>query len=340
MRPIFFKANTLHILDQRALPGRLRYLHCRSAVEVARAITDMAVRGAPLIGQAAAWGLYLDLLKAANEHQWKCNFAKAFKLLARARPTARNLKARLELLARLFNNSNGPITIDGRKKAIYDFLYKQEAEWEDITRRMAIAGAALLPASCEVITYCNAGRLATLGRGTALAVIEEGWRQGKIKRAWACETRPYLQGMRLTIWELGNLGIPATLITDSMAAHLMAGRRIGAAITGADRVAANGDSANKIGTMSLAIAARYFKIPFYIVAPEETIDRSIPTGREIVIEERSPDELLTIAGKRLAPKGAKAWYPAFDVTPHELITAIVTEKGIWRPQKSQSVRHV
>lgn len=303
---------------------------CRSAAAAAKAIRDMTVRGAPLIGQVAAWGLYFDLVQARSHRDWASRFKRAAQLLDRARPTARNLKARLDLLKERFGNSSKDIAL--KKQEMKQFLLEQEKEWEKITAALAEHGAALLPSGAQVITHCNTGRLATLGRGTAFAVIDEAYHQGKLRHAYACETRPYLQGMRLTMWELRQAKIPSTLITDSMAAYLMSKGGIHAVLTGADRVAANGDSANKIGTLSLAIAAKYYGIPFYIVAPKETIDLAIPDGSHIVIEERSSDEVVEVGGRLLAPKGIRAWHPAFDVTPHNLISGIVTEEGVWNPR--------
>ncbi|MEI8192055.1 MAG: S-methyl-5-thioribose-1-phosphate isomerase, partial [candidate division NC10 bacterium] len=201
----------------------------------------------------------------------------------------------------------------------------------DANRRMARAGAALLRPGSTVMTHCNAGALATSGIGTALGVVRWAHRQGKISRVYACETRPYLQGSRLTLWELMSEGIPATLITDNMAAHIMATERIDAVIVGADRIAANADTANKIGTYGLAILARHHGVPFYVVAPSTTVDLSMRDGSRIPIEERSPREVTEIFGKSIAPIGAKARHPAFDVTPHELVSAIVTEKGVVKP---------
>ena len=327
-RPLFFKNNALYLLDQKALPAKLCYRRCDSARDVACAIRDMTVRGAPLIGQAAAWGWYLDLARVRDRRGWGDAARRAARGLGLARPPARNLKARLELLQRRFGNEES--TLLDKKRTLKKFLLAQETEWENITAAMARHGSGLLRARAQVLTHCNTGRLATLGRGTAFAVIDEAHRQGKLKRVFACETRPYLQGMRLTMWELGQAGIPSTLITDGMAAYLMSKKNISAVLVGADRVAANGDTANKIGTLSLALAAKHYGVSFYVVCPEETIDRSLGSGRDIVVEERSTEEVVVIAGRRLAPPGISVWHPAFDVTPHDLISAVVTEKGVWR----------
>ncbi|MBI4369714.1 MAG: S-methyl-5-thioribose-1-phosphate isomerase [Elusimicrobia bacterium] len=335
--PLQFKQGKLWLLDQKALPAQKRYVVCHSAQEAARAIQEMTVRGAPLLGQVAAWGLYLDLAGTLNEREWKRRFGAAYQALGRARPTARNLMARLEFLKKRFYEGPGPCR--DRLGALKKFLKDQESEWQAITNGMARHGASVLKRGCRALTICNTGRLATLGRGTALAAIEEAHLQGKLVHVYACETRPYLQGLRLTMWELKQLKIPGTLITDSMAAFLMSQGKVDAILTGADRITANGDTANKIGTLSLAILAKHFSVPFYVVAPEETIDRSLSEGSKIPIEERSHDEVTVIAGKRLAPAGTKAWHPAFDVTPHSLITAIITEKTIWRPDFVSETRN-
>lgn len=293
----------------------------------------MTIRGAPLIGQAAGWGLYLDLAKVKKDKDWSRVFKNSMEILAASRPTGRNLKAALEKLDLSLHQT--PIPLKARQARLYKLLRIQEEEWETITKKIAQLGATLLKPNSNVLTICNTGRLATLGRGTAFAIIEEAFRQGKLRHAYALETRPYLQGLRLTAWELKQAKIPHTVITDGMTAHLFANKKIGAFFAGCDRVAANGDTANKIGTHNAALVAQAFKVPVYIACPKENIDPNIASGDKIPIEERSSDEVTVISGKRLAPKGTSAWHPAFDVTPHQLISGIITEEGIWRPNKSK-----
>lgn len=328
-KPLFFKKGVVYLLNQLVLPHKVQYVPCKNAAGAAKAIHDMVVRGAPLIGQTAVWGLYLECVKAKSEADWDSRWKNAWKVLAASRPTARNLVAAMEDVQKQLKADT--LTLPQRKKRFLAILNELERRWIDITNGLARHGASTLKIKGPVVTICNTGRLATLGRGTALASIEEGWKKGMISHVYALETRPYLQGARLTMWELEQLKIKGTLITDNMAAHLMATHKISAIFTGCDRVAANGDSANKIGTLGLAVLAKHFNVPFYIVAPTETIDKKIATGKDIVIEERSTKEVIEVRGQLIAPKNAKAWHPAFDVTPHELITAIVTENGLWDP---------
>ena len=329
-RPLYYKNNKLHLLDQKAIPWKTTQRVCDTAKDVATSITDMTIRGAPLIGQAACWGLYLDLRRCDDLKRWDKVWIAAFTILKNSRPTAVNLVAAMENMGTLINDAS--LSISQRLDLMHKTLIEQEKTWIDITDRMAKNAARLLSKGSTVLTHCNTGRLATVGRGTALAAIEEGFLQGKVRHVYATETRPYMQGSRLTMWELKQMKIPATLITDSMVSYLMATHKIDAVLTGCDRVALNGDTANKIGTLNLAIAARYFNIPFYIVGPKENIDPRAHTGAQIPIEERSSDEVVKIAGKQMSPKGTKAWHPAFDVTPHTLITSIVTEECVWDPK--------
>ena len=303
IEPIRWKGDRLELLDQRMLPDKTTYVTCRTAAQVADAIRDMVVRGAPAIGCAAAFGVVLG-----------GGTKESFDLLAKSRPTAVNLFWALE-----------------RMKSAKD--PEQEAVailQEDLTANHAIGrhGAALIPAGARVLTYCNTGALATSGHGTALGVIRSARESKKDVSVVACETRPYLQGARLTAWECVQEGIPCTLITDNMAGYLMAKGEVDAVIVGADRIAANGDTANKIGTYMVAVLARRHGLPFYVAAPLSTFDLKIADGSAIVIEERPAQEVTGYRGVRWAPEGVAVRNPAFDVTPADLITAIICEKGV------------
>ena len=287
------------ILDQRRLPDEEVELRLRDAGEVAGAIRSLAIRGAPAIGVAAAYGL---ALAAARDD----DLDEALEELAAARPTAVNLRWALEKMR------DDPTPENAR--AIH------EAE-VDRCRRMAEHAAELFPSGSQVLTHCNTGGLATGGYGTALGAIRAAWERGLVERVWVDETRPLLQGSRLTAWELESLGIPYAVIADSAAASLMASNQVDCVVTGADRIAANGDTANKIGTYSLAVSARHHDVPLYVVAPTSTLDHATPTGAEIPIEHRDSAELTS---------RFPAWNPAFDVTPAELVAAIVTEEGVHR----------
>ncbi|HVE14696.1 MAG TPA: S-methyl-5-thioribose-1-phosphate isomerase [Elusimicrobiota bacterium] len=334
IRHIVWRGGSLRVLDQRLLPRRTVYRDLRTCGAVADAIRDMTVRGAPLIGCAAAYGFALAFRNSVRRPQAEIEKASA-RLLA-SRPTAVNLAhAVARMRARAERALAGGEPLFSVLAAEADAFLREDIA---ANRRMADNGAALIPRGSTVMTYCNAGALATGGIGTAVGVIRRAHQLGKVRAAYACETRPYLQGSRLTLWELMQAKIPSTLITDNMAAHLMATQRIDAVVVGADRIAANGDAANKIGTYGLAILARHHGIPFYVAAPTTTIDLSLKDGRKIPIEERSADEVLLIGRKPIAPKGARARHPAFDVTPRKLISAIVTERGVIRPARGESVR--
>ena len=301
VQPIRWRGDRLELLDQRLLPDRSEYVACRSAEEVAQAIRDMVVRGAPAIGCAAACGVVLG--KGSKG---------AYEILATSRPTAVNLFWALERMKKAKD-------LEAEARAIYE---------EDLAANRAIGrfGAELIRERSRVMTHCNTGALATAGYGTALGVIRAA--KGKNISVIANETRPYLQGARLTAWELVQEGIPCTLITDSMAGHLMARGEVDVVIVGADRIAANGDVANKIGTYPLAVLAKRHGIPFYVAAPLSTFDPTIPDGSHIPIEERPAAEVTGYRGTRWAPEGVLVRNPAFDVTPAELVTAIISEKGI------------
>jgi methylthioribose-1-phosphate isomerase len=289
----------------------------------------MKVRGAPAIGVAAAYGIALGAqnIKAETKAKFLSQFHKILQAFAAARPTAVNLFRAIDRMKKAAETTGDVPQI---KQALIDEARKIHAEEETATRRLSQLGAKLLKDGFTILTHCNAGALATAGYGTALGVIKAASEQGKKIEVIATETRPLLQGARLTTWELMQENIPVTLITDSMAGYFLSRGKVNCVIVGADRIAANGDTANKIGTYTLAVLAKENGIPFYVAAPTSTIDLSLKSGAEIPIEERNPEEVTSINGVRLAPKGVKAANPAFDVTPNKYITAIITEKGIIR----------
>ncbi|MDH5190512.1 MAG: S-methyl-5-thioribose-1-phosphate isomerase [Gammaproteobacteria bacterium] len=323
--PIKWENDQLQLIDQRVLPQEYNWLSYNDAPSVAQAITDMVVRGAPAIGITAAFGVVLAA-RAAYEQSvsdWKNIIKKDMDLLAASRPTAVNLFWALERMGLCIH------TIDTNPVPVL-LSEAQKIHEEDIqaNKTMGDLGASLLKDKCSVITHCNAGALATGGYGTALGVIRSAWREGKIERVYADETRPWLQGSRLTAWEMVQENIPVTLLCDGASAHRMKQGGIGWVIVGSDRIAGNGDVANKIGTYHLAIAAKYHGVKVMVAAPTSTIDMSIKSGVDIPIEQRGADEILSLGGKRIAAEGAEAWNQAFDVTPANLVDAIVTEKGV------------
>lgn len=323
-----FADDTVEILDQSQLPQQVVFERCQTAEEVAAAIRLLKVRGAPLIGVVAAFGLALAMRHYKGPQDAMDDYFYAARdLLASTRPTAVNLFWALQRMEKIYRRHNRE-TPD----KVAAILLKEARDMydEDIAINKAIGenGQALLPAGVQVMTICNAGTLATCGYGTALGVIRSAARRGKIKMVWACETRPVLQGARLTVWELMQDQIPVTLITDSMAGYTMKLGHVDAVIVGADRIAANGDTANKIGTFSLAVLAQYHNIPFYIAAPSSTVDISLANGDAITIEERHPDEVRRISATCLTVPEVKVFNPAFDVTPQHLITGIITEGGV------------
>ena len=321
----------VEMLDQRLLPDVERYLTLRSVEEIARSIEDMAVRGAPAIGVTAAMGIAVALRGAADAGLAAAHAAASARL-ARTRPTAVNLTWALERmragLEPLFARGAKPAEIRAAVEALAQHVHDEDVA---VCRAIGDAGGALLPERARVLTHCNAGALATAGYGTALGVIRSAARQGRLDHVLANETRPFLQGARLTAWELQRDGIPVQLITDAMSGALMRQKRIDVVVVGADRIAANGDVANKIGTYTLAVLAARHGLPFYIAAPRSTVDLATPDGDGIPIEQRSSDEVLVVRGQRIAPTGVQALHPAFDVTPAELVTAIITEQGVARP---------
>ena len=325
IRPIRWTGNALELLDQRKLPFVVEYLSCTTSDEVAAAIHDLAVRGAPAIGIAAAWGVVLAAreVMAATPAEAADKLEPALQRLNAARPTAVNLAWALARMRAALKTAGS----DWRGVLELEALAIAE---EDLAanRHMGELGAALIGEGSGVLTHCNTGSLATAGFGTALGVIRAGVAQGRIGKVYAGETRPWQQGARLTAWELLQDGIPATLIADSAASHLMKTGAVQWVIVGADRICANGDTANKIGTYQLAIAAKHHGLKFMVVAPSSTVDMDTASGDLIEIEERDPTELLAFRGERTVAEGVHAWNPVFDVTPHELIDAIVTEKGV------------
>ena len=329
-------ADKLEMIDQRILPMRFEYLSYANADEVAEGIRSMVVRGAPAIGCAAAYGVALQAL--AYQHADKPGFEQAmahgFKVLAASRPTAVNLFWALQRVKE-FLQAHAHQSQVQMAAALLALAHEISAEDVRINRAMGDFGAALLKDGARVLTHCNAGALATAGHGTALGVIRSAVEAGKKISVFADETRPFLQGARLTAWEMVQENIPVTLITDNMAGHLMKCGEIDAVIVGTDRVAANGDVANKIGTYMVAVLAHRHNIPFYVACPLSTIDMQLPHGDAIPIEERSHDEVTGFGAQRWAPAGVQVRNPAFDVTPAELVSALITEKGVvYRPDQA------
>lgn len=329
IRPIVWSGDRLLLLDQRRLPQRESYVACRGARETARAIASMVVRGAPAIGVSAAYGLALQARRFRRGRILQ-DFEAAAAILAAARPTAVNLCWAIARLRRLVEGFAGDSPAPLVAEALAAEASRMLAEDIEINRSIGLHGAALIAGKGDVLTHCNAGALATAGYGTALGVIRRAWDDGARFSVVATETRPYLQGARLTSWELTKLGIPVTLITDSMVGCVFAQRSIGAVVVGTDRTAANGDVANKIGTYQIAVLARRHGIPFYVAAPTSSIDLHCPSGDDIPIEERDAREVTHIAGRRVAAQNVNVFNPAFDVTPAELVSAIITEHGVVR----------
>src|SRR5499427_3926091 len=334
------EADAVVMIDQRKLPAQEIYVRCKTAAEVAKAIKTMVIRGAPAIGVAAAMGIALGMRKskATGTQKFAAEFQNVCQLMASTRPTAVNLFWAIDRMKRTFAQSvQSGESVDQIKDRL-----DREADLihdEDVAscRAMGAFGAEVVPADAKILTHCNAGALATAGYGTALGVIRGAVEQGKAVRVFADETRPFLQGARLTAWELVRDGINTTVITDNMSAALMRHGKVDLVIVGADRIAANGDTANKIGTYGVAVLAREHHIPFFVAAPLSTIDLSTPDGQHIPIEERQPKEVTHLRGTQLTPEGATVWNPAFDVTPNHLIAGIITERGIFRPPYIESL---
>jgi len=336
---IVWSKNCVRIIDQRKLPCQLKFITCKNVDQLWHAIKTLAVRGAPALGAAAGFGVLLGLktIRAKDRKTFDAQIKKLCAYIGSSRPTAVNLFNALDRMQHVLQEQ-ADVPVGQIKKLLYAEAMAIFEEDRRTCRQMGAHGAKLIKNGFHVLTICNAGALATVDFGTALGVMYTARKAHKKFKVFACETRPLLQGARLTAWELRREGIDTTLICDNMAASLMAQGKIDIVFAGADRIASNGDTANKIGTYSLAVLARYHKVPFYIVAPEMTLDKRMSSGKQIVIEQRDGGEITLLAGQRIAPFGVKTYNPAFDVTPHKLITGIVTEKGILRPPFKRNIR--
>ena len=348
--PIAWREGALALLDQTRLPAEEVWLDCRRPQDVAGAIRRLSVRGAPAIGVAAAYGLALALGPdgdvepaggaetdpADSPESVRRRFEAAADLLAATRPTAVNLRWAIDRGRRVFAATAGAGR-EAARNALIEWADRLHREDVAANRRLGAHGAELFAAGDRVLTHCNAGALATAGYGTALGVIQASWGAGKVAMVWVDETRPLLQGARLTAWELGRLGIPHKLVTDSSAGALLSRGLVDRVVVGADRIAANGDTANKIGTYPLAVLARRHGVPFYVAAPLSTFDAETPSGAEIPIEERDALEVTDVAGSRLTPSETEALNLAFDVTPAELVTAFITDAGVLEPPYGESI---
>lgn len=331
----------LSILDQRRLPEKEVYLSLKTYRDTIRAIKNLSIRGAPAIGVAAAFGAYLGALEIETKDtkKFRAEFFKVCNEILKSRPTAVNLFWAIDRIKKVLDkNQSGDInkikqSILNEAKKIYD---------DDIKSNLKIGeyGEKLIPERARILTHCNAGALATAGYGTALGVIRSAWKKGKIERVYADETRPVLQGARLTAWELQKEGIPVTVITDSMAGPLMKKGEVDIIIVGADRITSNGDFANKIGTYSLAVLAKYHNIRFYVAAPDSTFDLNLKSGDDIIIEMRDKSEVLKFKNKIVAPAGVDAWNPAFDITPHEFVSAFITNRGVIKPPFKENITKI
>ena len=341
MRTLEFDARqrALVLIDQTRLPLHTEWVTCRTPEEVAHAIRSMQVRGAPAIGVAAAYGLLLAALAASTSDSdaFVDDLEHVADMLRRTRPTAVNLQWALDRVlarARSAAERDGVAAAQTALRTLADRMADEDVE---ANRRLGAFGLELVPSGANILTHCNAGALATVDYGTALGVVRAAHEARRGIHVYVDETRPFLQGARLTTWELQQLGVPMTLITDNMAGHFMSRGKVDLVLVGADRIAANGDVANKIGTYSLAVLARENGVPFYVAAPLSTVDLSLASGADIPIEERSAREVAEVSGVRIAPEGVATAHPAFDVTPARLVTAIVTERGVLRPPFASSL---
>ena len=340
--PIIWHEDSVLLIDQTRLPSEYTFVEIHRCEDMAQAIKTMIVRGAPAIGVAAAYGMYLGAreIKTQNKDQFLTQLEQIAQLLRSTRPTAVNLFWAIARMIRTAYETIG--TVEEIKQTLLKTAQALHAEDLETCQAIGANGLEVLPATPDklnILTHCNAGALATAGYGTALGVIRSAWTQGRLARVWADETRPRLQGARLTAWECVQEGIPVTVITDSMAAHCMQHAMIDIVVVGADRITANGDAANKIGTYSLAIVAKAHNIPFFVAAPVSTIDFALSKGSEIPIEERNPAEIYAVGDTLLTPSGVEFYNPAFDVTPAELITAIITEHGVFPPNQLQELHN-
>lgn len=339
MRPLEYKDGVLKLIDQTKLPTERVIVDCKTYEDVAKAIVDMIVRGAPAIGVSAAYGIAIGAMAVEMESkdEFFSELGKICDVLRQTRPTAVNLFWAVDRIYKKADQ-NRDKSIEEIKNIIMKEAMKMDLEDVEANKAIGTHGAALIRDNFTILTHCNAGALATCDYGTALGVIRIAQEQGKNIRVFADETRPYLQGARLTAWELQQDGIPVTLICDNMAGHFMKLGKIDCAIVGADRIALNGDTANKIGTYSVAVLAKENNIPFYVAAPTSTIDFEMETGESIPIEERKAEEITHIKGIQIAPEGIDVMNPAFDVTPARYITAIITEKGVVYPPFKENIK--
>ncbi len=341
MRTLEYDSGTgaLVLVDQTRLPRETVLVACRTVEDVARAIKTMQVRGAPAIGVAAAYGI--ALAARANTSDDAANFVedleRAAALLRSTRPTAVNLQWALDRVVARGRAEAERNSVATAKHSLLQLAHEMAEEDIAVNRKLGAYGLELVPSGANVLTHCNAGALATVDYGTALGVVRAAHEAGRNVHVYVDETRPFLQGARLTAWELQQLGVPMTLITDNMAGHFMSRGNVDLVVVGADRIAANGDVANKIGTYSLAVLARENGIPFYVAAPISTIDLSVASGADIPIEERSSREVTEVSGAQIAPEGVTAAHPAFDVTPARYVSAIITERGVLRPPYPESL---
>jgi methylthioribose-1-phosphate isomerase len=337
MRPtIEWKENKVLMIDQRKLPEKETYWECIDYEQVAKAIEKMVIRGAPAIGVAAGYGMALGLMNIKEEKHLSSELEKIYERLEKTRPTARNLFWALERMKKVFLKNQNKHLSELKQVMINEAKRIEKGDIETC-QKIGSWGAKLVNKGERILTHCNAGALATAGYGTALGVIRSSFNKHKDIQVYASETRPFLQGARLTCWELKKDGIPVILITDNMAGYLMNKGEISLVVTGADRIASNGDTANKIGTYTVAVLAKENRIPFYVAAPLSTIDSNLENGTQIPIEERDPDEVRRIGETYITIPEVEVRNPAFDVTPAKYITAIITEKGIARPPYNQSI---
>ncbi|MFC1866872.1 S-methyl-5-thioribose-1-phosphate isomerase [Thermodesulfobacteriota bacterium] len=336
---IEWHGNHVRMIDQRKIPAKVQWYVCKGYRDAIRGIQDMVIRGAPAIGIAAAMGLALGAasIRARSYEAFRRRFMGIADEMAKARPTAVNLRWAVERMSLLVESAAGR-PVDEIKKMLKRESEKVLAEDVDINKRMGRNGKALVPQNARILTHCNAGSLATGGYGTALGVIRAAHEAGKMVEVIADETRPWLQGLRLTSFEMMEDGIPVHVIADNAAGSLMRGKKVDLVITGADRIAANGDVANKIGTYQVAVLAKENKVPFYVAAPLSTIDITIKEGDMIPVEERDPKEICCIGNREIGPKDVRALNPAFDITPSKYVTAIITEKGVIRPPYRSAIK--
>jgi len=333
---IKWEKDRLILIDQRRLPEEEVYIECTDYTHIAQAIEDMAIRGAPAIGVAAAYGVVLGVMNLAESDDLEHEFNQILTRLEKTRPTARNLFWALEKMKKVIEDNKNIALLELKQELLRQALLIEQEDIET-NKKIGFWGKDLLQDGSSILTHCNAGALATAGYGTALGIIRAAFEQGKKIQVFADETRPFLQGARLTCWELEKEGIPVILITDNMAGHFMQKGAISVVITGADRIARNGDTANKIGTYSVAVLAKEHNLPFYVAAPLSTIDFDLADGSAIPIEERNPDEVRKVGDFYICPPQVEVQNPAFDVTPAKYITAIITEKGIAEPPFEKSL---